>query len=626
MCGIVGTVSLYSRIDRTVLDLQRDTLSHRGPDDAGSWYSEDGRIGFAHRRLSVIDLTADAHQPMVDRDAGLVLVYNGELYNFIELREELQQCGVVFHSSGDTEVVLQAYRTWGAECLRRLDGMFAFAIYDGTRRRIFMARDRAGEKPLYYCRLPGELHFASELKALMAHPRMDRAIDPDALNSYLAFGYIPGSQCILKGMHKLSPAHSATFHLDDDRFELRRFWSLPTEVSDGPGEEDELLRHLEEVLERSVRRRLISDVPVGIMLSGGIDSSIVAALAARVSGSPVTTFTISFPGHRHYDEGPYARRVAEHLGTRHIEMPAEPATVDVLPLLARQYDEPMADSSMVPTYLVSRQIRGHATVALGGDGGDELFGGYPGHSWIQSMSRFRRRIPLAIRRMLLSAAQRGLQPGRLGRNYILGLLSDEAESIVQINKFFDPPDRKKIMAEPMRRLLSDTLDAPEAWKAGILARFDTPLRKIAGMDFMSYLPDDILVKVDRASMLTSLEVRAPFLAREVVEFAFGRLPDRLRATDTETKIITRRLAARLLPEDLDLDRKQGFTLPLQAWFRGTWGGYIREVLMDGAGEVFRRNVIEKLLREQMSGRRHTQRLFSLAIFELWRKEYGASLP
>jgi len=563
---------------------------------------------------------------MVDPEASLAIVYNGEIYNFIQLREELEKKGVVFKSSSDTEVLLKAYRVWGEDCLDYLDGMFAFAVYDENRRTLFMARDRTGEKPLYYRHVPGQLHFASELKALMADPQMERRIDPDALNSYLAFGYVPGSQCILSGVEKLPPACCAVYRVDEDRLEVKRYWELPREFSQNACHEDELADRLEGILRESVRRRLVSDVPVGIMLSGGIDSSLVTAMAAGVSDNPVRTFTITFPGHEKYNEGPYARKVAEYFSTDHVEMPAEAATVDLLPELARQYDEPLADSSMVPTFLVTRQIRRHATVALGGDGGDELFGGYPGHSWVQSRPLFLGLLPWFFRRMLLGAARGLIRPGRMGRNYILGLLSDTTGRIVQVNKFFDPRDRKNLMVEQLGDLVAGNLDGPESWKAGIARRYDTPLRMITGMDFASYLPDDILVKVDRASMLSSLEVRSPFLGRDVMEFAFREVPDSLRATSMERKILTRRLASRLLPADLDLDRKQGFSLPLQAWFRGQWGKYIGEVLMDGENDVFRRKKIEQLLEQQAAGRRHTQRLFALAMFELWRREYSVSLP
>jgi len=333
-----------------------------------------------------------------------------------------------------------------------------------------------------------------------------------------------------------------------------------------------------------VRLRLIADVPVGVMLSGGIDSSLVTAMAARLAGR-VKTFTISFPGHGSYDEAPYARAVADHFATDHTVLEGEAATVDLLPQLARQYDEPLADSSMVPTYLVSRLIRRQANVALGGDGADELFGGYPHHSWIQSQARVRALIPAPVGRALRPAATALLPVGMRGRNYLVGLTGDRAFAVSQFNQFFDPATRHRLLA-PLGA------DTPERFKASLGPPSGTPLQQATAIDFRSYLVDDILAKVDRASMLTSLEVRAPWLDPAIIELAFAHVPDRLRATPHERKILPRRLAARLLPPSLDLTRKQGFSLPLAAWFKGEWGSFFRDTLLGGhavrniaAGEI-----------------------------------------
>jgi len=626
MCGIVGIVTATPNSDRSRLDAMRQTMRHRGPDDAGSWWSPDGRVGLAHRRLAIIDLTTAGRQPMLDETCSVALVYNGEIYNFQSLRDELAAGGVRFRSTSDTEVLLQAYRKWGVDCLARLDGMFAFAIYDIPVRRLILARDRAGEKPLFVYLANGQLRFASELKALLADPAVPREIDRQALNHYLAYGYVPGELCMLRGVQKLPAGCVMTYELDSGRASVQPYWRLPSAAPPESADENELVDRLHELLAESVRRRMVADVPVGILLSGGIDSSLVTAMAAEVSPQPVKTFTISFPGHGAYDEGPYARRVAEHFATEHTELVAEPATVELLPELARQYDEPMADSSMVPTYMVCKLIRQYATVALGGDGGDELFGGYPGHSWIQKMQRIRRFMPSALRRPMHALFSRWIKPGKFGRNFILGALAEPAAGIAQINLFFDTLYRPAVTADTLIVGGREALEAPEARKIRIQQDYRTPVQKITGMDFRTYLVDDILVKVDRASMLTSLEVRAPFLATPMIEFAFSAVPDRLRATATEKKILPRKLAGRLLPKDMDLRRKQGFMLPLQQWFRGSWGQYCRQVLLDGAGEVFRREMVERLLAEQHRGYRHTQRLFAMTMFELWRREYNIKPP
>jgi asparagine synthase (glutamine-hydrolysing) len=399
-----------------------------------------------------------------------------------------------------------------------------------------------------------------------------------------------------------------------------RYWQLPEPPQQSNTSPESLAEELEALLEDSVRRQLVADVPVGILLSGGIDSSLVTAMAARVSSRPVKTFTISFPGHGTYDEGPYAKMVAEHFGTEHTELVAEPASVELLPELARQYDEPMADSSMVPTCLVSRLVRQHVTVALGGDGGDELFGGYPHYSWILQQERARRFFPGVLRQGLATMASRWLPPGLKGRNYLIGFAADLPHSIAHINMYFDSTTRRRLLA-PLG-LNDHRLDTvPEAYKAGLCVSGYTPLQQMTRVDFQTTLVDAYLVKVDRASMLASLEVRAPWLDYSLIEFAFGHLPDVFRATRKELKILPRYLARRLLPPELDLKRKQGFSLPLVAWFKGKWGDYVASVLREADGHLFDQKVIQNLIAGQQRGFANTQRLFALTMFELWRREY-----
>jgi asparagine synthase (glutamine-hydrolysing) len=603
----------------------RDTMRHRGPDHAGVWWSDDGRVGLAHRRLSIIDLSPSGRQPMTDAGGDLWITYNGEIYNYRELRSELERIGHRFQTSSDTEVLIAAYRRWGLDCLGRLNGMFAFGLYDMRDRKLILARDRAGEKPLFYRTGNAGIVFASELKALMADPNLTRTIDPTALQQYLAYGYVAGEACLLAGVRKLPAAHAATYDLDAGTLALAEYWRLPEPGSiAADSSPEELAVALESALRDSVRQRLVADVPVGILLSGGIDSSLVTAMAAQVSGQ-VKTFTISFPGHDAYDEAEYARRVAKHFGTDHTELVAEPSTVELLPGLARQYDEPLADSSMVPTYLVSRLVRRHATVALGGDGGDELFGGYLHYNWLQRQHRLRRAIPRALRLRLGEVAARLLPAGLRGRNYILGLSRDLPGSIAQFNLYFDDALQ--------RRLLSPLVTAgvlngspPEVFKTSLCRPGQTVLQAATSIDFSTYLVDDILVKIDRASMLASLEVRAPWLDHRLIEFAFGRVPDKLRATVRERKILPRRLAARLLPSGLDLARKQGFSLPLSSWLQGQWGPYVASVLADADRRIFDSAAIRGLIEGQQRGYSNAQRLFALVMFELWRREYRVSIP
>ena len=561
---------------------------------------------------------------MTDPGGQLWITFNGEIYNYRDLRKELEARGHSFRSESDTEVILESYRAWGTECLARLNGMFAFALYDSGTHRLFLARDRAGEKPLFYRLDPGRFAFASELKALMADPTFPRRLNMEGLEHYLAYGYVPGDMCILDGVHKLPQGHAALYDIDSGDLRIWRYWSLPEPLPGGLISEEELTDELDGLLENAVRRQLVADVPVGILLSGGMDSSLVTAIAARVSPNPVATFTISFPGHGRFDEGPHARLVASHFGTRHTELAADPSDVELLPELARQFDEPIADSAIVPTYLVSRMIRRHATVALSGDGGDELFAGYPHYSWIQREERVQQFLPGPLRRGVGLLGQR-LPIGFRGRNHLIGFAGDLAWSIAHVNMYFDRDMRRRLVS-PYLVNGWEPGAACEKYRSGMCSPSQSLLRQITEADFRTTLVDAYLVKVDRASMLASLEVRAPFLDHRIIEFAFGRVPDRMRATENRRKILLRRLAKRLLPPTFDLERKQGFTMPLAAWFKGKWGRYVESVLLTGDPGLFDRRTIWELIAGQGKGYANTQRLFALTMFELWRREYRVEIP
>lgn len=623
MCGIIGIATLTPGSDRGWLAAGRDALRHRGPDDAGEWWSADGFVGLGHRRLAIIDLSPAGHQPMQDASGELCIVFNGEIYNFADLRRVLVGKGHAFRSHSDTEVVLAAYREWGTDCLSRLNGMFAFALYDGRQRQLFMARDRAGEKPLFYTLANGVLSFASELKGLMANPALPRRIDPDALDCYLAMGFVPGERCILQGVKKLPPAHALVFNLESGQWRVWRYWQLPelsTSAAAGQADEVELLNELEGLLEDAVGRQLVADVPVGVLLSGGVDSSLVTAMAVR-STPKVKTFTIRFPGHARYDETGHARLIARHFGTEHVELDAAESTVDLLPLLARQFDEPMVDSSMIPTYLVSRLIREHCTVALGGDGGDELFAGYDHYNRLLWMQQKLRCIPRSLRRPAAKVAEHILPVGFMGRNWFMAAGSDLKRALPLTASCFDRDPRRGLMAgQDAWALTAERIREQRVPQTADL------LQRATRMDFENYLAEDILVKVDRASMLNSLEVRAPFLDYRLIEFAFGKVPSQLKATSTSRKVLLKKLTARLLPPEFDQHRKQGFSIPLASWLQsGSWHSFFRDVLLGSDNPLFSHKAVKKFLDGQEKGRSNSERLFALVMFELWRKEYHVSL-
>ncbi len=621
MCGIVGAASRSQRVDPELVVAMRDTMCHRGPDDAGVWASQDGSVCLAQRRLAIIDLSSNGHQPMADASEGLHLTFNGEIYNFQALRCELEESGHTFRTRSDTEVILASYLKWEDDCLEHLNGMFAFALYDNRKRRLFLARDRAGEKPLFYRHDATGFVFASEIKALMRDPSVSRKLNIGAVQSYFAYGYVMGERSMVDGVRKLPPGHSLSYDVDDNSIRIQQYWKLP-EVCGGRTSGEDLERELEDLLKDSVRARLVADVPTGIMLSGGLDSSLVTAFAAQLSGKQIKTFNVSFPGNGSFDEAPYARLVAEHFGTDHTELQAESSSVELLPELARQYDEPIADYSMVPTYTLSRAIKQHVTVALGGDGGDELFGGYRYYTWLMWLEQARRLTPRLAREVVGSAAKTILPLGFKGRQYLIGFGGTAREILGSANVLFNAGDRRKLLGDSFNGQCSS---APEDLKGDRYQEQASLLRNATYMDFGTYLLENILVKVDRASMLASLEVRAPYLDHRIAEFAFARLPDSLRATRKERKRILRKIARRHLPPALDTARKQGFSPPLRTWIRGKWGEFIREVVSQAEPSLFRPQYINQLLLAEKRGLSTGNRLFAIAMLELWRRAYRITL-
>jgi asparagine synthase (glutamine-hydrolysing) len=618
MCGIVGTASKDQVGNRDWLSHASDAIHHRGPDASGQWWSANGCVGLAHQRLAIIDLSPGGHQPMADRTNRLHVVFNGEIYNYRELRAELRGFGHQFSTESDTEVLLVAYIQWGEGFLSRLNGMFAFALYDSVNHSLLLARDRAGEKPLYYWERGGAIYFASELKALMHAPGLDRRIDKQAFDCYLGLGFVPGSKSILAQVSKLPPSHFLRFDLTNGTCAIRRYWAPPelsstAEVSSA----EDLVQELETLLQQSVERQLVADVPVGVLLSGGLDSSIVTALAARAR-TKVRTFTVRFPGGGRHDESAYAQTIASYFGTDHLTLDAEPSTVDILPLLAKQFDEPLIDSSMVPTYLVSRLIRQHCTVALGGDGGDELFGGYTHYDRLLRLQSHFAGIPRPLRSGAALLGSHLLPVGFRGANWLQAINTDFARDVPLIAGYFDRSSRQS--------LLGVDGNAAEMFWMQAMPKDGDLIQRATRMDFDNYLPEDILVKVDRASMLNSLEVRAPMLDKNVMEFAFQKVPSRLKTTTSARKILLRSLASKLLPPTFDVTRKQGFSIPISHWLEsGPWLNFFKDVLLDSQQTTFNRPFVEKLFKGQGAGRSNGERLFGLVMFELWRREYQISI-
>lgn len=621
MCGIAGAVNVRGSINVAMLERMGGLLAHRGPDHSGIWRSECQRVGLSHQRLSVVDLSTASKQPMVSTNGGCAIVFNGEIYNFKQVRSDLTQLGFSFRSSGDTEVVLLAYMAWGEDCIQHLNGMFAFAIFDRRREdgggSLFFARDRAGEKPFYYSRSNGVFSFASELKAICHHGQ----VDLQSLNFYLALGYVPADRCLFQGVNKLPPAHCGRLDLATGELSIRRYWSLPTNTSKSESSGAELAAMAGDLIKDSVRLRLVADVPVGILLSGGLDSSLVAAAAAQVSASPIETFTVSLPGSS-LDEAVHAQKVASYFGTRHHVLPLDRPGLGLLDQLAPFIDEPIADSSILPAWLVFGLARKQVTVALGGDGGDELFGGYSDYTTSLADARRWSRVPDIVWRSVAAMAER-LPAGVRGRNRLASMRHGPLRQMIWGRPYFDTQLRQRILKREAFADLGGGVDAPEMFLSSLFERGSDPVDCMSRTHFGSILPDDFLVKVDRASMAHSLEMRAPFLDHRLIEFSFEKVPSEWKVKDGESRRLQRILAQQWLPPDLDTKRKQGFSIPINDWLcaEGEKGLMAR---MEGLPAVIDMQEVRGLIQGHLAGRTNGGRLFALLMLAIAMRNMGVS--
>jgi asparagine synthase (glutamine-hydrolysing) len=624
MCGIAGQAALDPRrpLDTRPVRGMLRRIAHRGPDDEGMFEAPGVVLG--HRRLSVIDVEG-GHQPLRGADERTVIICNGEIYNYRELRQELERAGHGFRTASDTEVAAVAYDAFGLDFLDRLDGMYALALWDGARRRLVLARDRMGEKPLYWTVADGMLVFGSELTAVIAHPAVPRDIDAAALSEYLALEYVPAPRTILKDVFKLEPGHVLT--LEDGRTDVRPYWRLQPGSGRNAPPYPEAVRELRRLLEASVRSRLVSDVPLGIFLSGGLDSSTVAAFAARAGA--LETFSIGFDEST-FDESRWARTVAEHIGSRHHERVVRGHEMpDLVPGLAGLLDEPLGDASILPTAVLSRFARESVTVALGGDGGDELFAGYPMHQ-AQRVARWTRALPGPLHRFAdtiatqLPVSHTNFSLGFRLRSFLRGSAVPPPTNHALWMSSFSPAEQQQLLTDDARRNAQPehALAAfDRAWSASEGA---PPLGRACHLDALTYLPNDILMKVDRASMAVALEVRAPFLSRDVVEFAFS-LPDAYRMRRLDGKRILRDAVRELVPAEV-IDRpKKGFGMPVAAWLMGPLRPLAQSMLSAerlGRAGWFRPDVVARMLHEHHDGAvDHRKPLWTLLVFELWREHH-----
>ena len=642
MCGIVGfktnkDFGLY----RENLVKAVSCLVHRGPDDEGFFYSEEAGVGLGHRRLSIIDLSTAGHQPMSNKDGKVQIIFNGEIYNFKEIRDILKGYGHSFHSNTDTEVVLKSYLQWGIDCLRRFIGMFALALWDSRKKTLFLSRDRLGIKPLYYYFHEETFLFGSELKALLAFKDFRKDVDQDAIPLFLHYQYIPAPRTIFKNTYKLLPGQCLIYNGRglNDYF----YWDFPDKVEDKTSftlqEENETLDELDRLLSKAVSDRLVSDVPLGALLSGGIDSSMVVALMQKVNPTPVRTFSIGFR-EPEYNEAPWASKVADHLGTEHTEFYVTPReAMEVIPRLPEIYDEPFADSSAIPTCLVSSLARSEVTVALSGDGGDEQFSGYVRYWTTQAMVTGFQRLPSSIRRtlgMLLNKipplwVEKCYLPWRefLPQRFRVANFPDKWQKLITLMDktniqelyrmticLWSEPELGHVLGEPLpKSQYEEVFLQTEGWPL---------LSRLMRVDQKTYLPDAMLTKVDRSSMAVSLEVRVPLLDHRVVEYT-AKLADSLKYRNGEGKYLMRRLLSRYVPSELFERPKMGFGIPIDSWFRNGLKGLLLDYLSPERLKkegLFDQFIVEKKIKEHLSGQaNHQYRLWSLLMWEMWRERW-----
>ena len=613
-----------------------DVIEHRGPDGAGD-YTEPG-VAMGMRRLSIIDL-ATGRQPISNEDGSIWIVFNGEIYNYRELRSLLLSRGHKLRTRSDTETIVHLYEDEGEQCVERLRGMFAFAIWDRRGRRLFLARDRVGKKPLHYALVDRTLVFGSEIKSILQHPGVKREVNLQAISDFLSFGYVPDPATAFKGVYKLPPGHTLTFK--DGLISARRYWdfdysgdldvggdtrvspSSDSQTARGAGglREEDYVERLRELIAESVRTRLESDVPLGAFLSGGIDSSVVVANMAREMGRPVKTFSIGF-SESGFDELRYARIAARRFGADHHEFVVTPDVCRLVEEVVWHHDEPFADVSSVPTYVVSKMAREHVTVALSGDGGDEVFGGYERYVVDQRRRRYER-IPAFLRRGLLRASH-ALPRGAYGKRFLRSVALEPAARYVDNVTYFDRDAQQALFSEDARRELAGYDPARRFERTFAAPAYATGFERLLYLDSKTYLPGDILVKVDRMSMANSLEARAPLLDHRLIEFA-QTIPESLKLRGLETKYILKRAAAGMIPDEIINRPKQGFDVPIRRWFNHELREMLDDTLTDRRarerGDLDHRAVLTILDEHRRGVRDYARELWGLLALELWRRAF-----
>ena len=622
MCGIVGIAYQETRqVEREILEKMNGAILHRGPDEDGFYVKEN--IGLAMRRLAIIDLSG-GQQPIYNQDKTKAIVFNGEIYNFQELRADLDKKGHQFYTNSDTEIIIHLYDEYGVDCVQHLRGMFAFAIWDEVEKSLFIARDRVGKKPVLYSHQPnGDLIFGSEFQALLQHPRVSREVDNEAIHHYLSYLCVPAPLTAFKQIRKIEPGHWLIWK--NGEIKTNRYW-LPDfhnkiKITEQEAEEETL-----RLLREATKMRMIAEVPLGAFLSGGVDSSVVVALMAEQSEKPVKTFSIGFE-EEDYSELKYAKKVAEHIGAEHHEFIVKPNAIEILPLLVEHYGEPYADSSSIPTYYVSRETRKHVTVALNGDGGDESFAGYERYLAMRLSEKYHK-IPSLLRKGLIESAVNLLPNSATKRRskakdlkrFVKAASLPKVERYLSLVNAIDKSSKENIYTEDFKTQVksADSAQFLKEWfdKTNGNGIVDATMFT----DQMTYLPNDLLVKVDIASMANSLEARSPLLDHKVIEFA-ASLPENLKLKGAENKSLLKKVGVRLVPREVLYRKKMGFGVPIANWLRGELKDFLRDNLLSekfAKRGILKQDVVEKMINEHLSGEKDNyNQLWTILMLELW---------
>lgn len=618
MCGIAGALNWAGVKGDGGVGQMIHRLRHRGPDDAGIWHSKNGQCVLGHARLSIIDLSSAGHQPMIDRITGNAIAFNGEIYNFKELRRECEEAGEQFFSHTDTEVILVLYRRYGVNCLKFLRGMFAFVIWDESEQKLFMARDRVGKKPLNYALTKEGIVFSSEIDPLAQHPEANSEMDDDALELYLQMQYIPAPWTIYKAIRKLPPAHYAVY--DRNGLNIQQYWDVSYKSKIKISEQD-ALDGLEEKLKQAIKLRLIADVPLGALLSGGVDSSLIVALMSGMSSDRVKTYSIGFSEDA-FNELPYAKLVADKYGTEHTPETVSGEVESLLETIVRHYGEPYADSSAVPSFHVCQTARSHVKVVMNGDGGDELLGGYPRYA-LTALSITAGHIlgnvhsPDQLAGFVANLDKAKSIPGRARRKWLLRFAYPEMQSMLMYSAFWNDSERSELLNRGNEKgaLIHNWR---REWLENSRVAADNPIDRMLWMDNRTYLPGDLLVKMDIAAMHCGLEARSPLLDHEVIEYC-ASLPVTLKIHQRHGKYLLKKLAERYLPKELIYRQKMGFGIPLADWLRGVLKGTVQDILNDSVLMApFNQVVIQRTMFEFFKMQiDHSSRIWSLLMFGLW---------